>query len=206
MTVSLRFAVKVGSLMKLTIEVEFHDATVSLKNMDRKRFKNAPCSIARSLDILGDWWTPLIIRECLYGVHRFDELQRWLGIGRNILTRRLNSLIEQGVLDKRRYQERPPRYEYHLTDKGYDAAVVLIGMMPFGESWMFEQGAEPVRLYHRSDDRPVRPMLVDADSGEPLDARELYPGPGPAFPANAAVRAARFREYFARRAAADGDG
>ncbi|MEM9291087.1 MAG: helix-turn-helix domain-containing protein [Acidobacteriota bacterium] len=166
--------------------------------MERKRFTAAPCSIARSLDILGDWWSPLILRECLYGTHRFDQMQRWLGIGRNILTRRLALLVEQGVLERRQYQDRPPRFEYHLTDKGYAAAKLLVAMMPFGEEWLFEED-EPIRLYDRETDRRVRPVLVDAETGEPIDPRQLYPGPGPAFPADTDVRRERFVEYFERR-------
>ena len=167
--------------------------------MERKRFEQAPCSIARSLDVLGDWWSPLILRECLYGVHRFDEIQRWLGIGRNILTRRLSQLVEQGVLERRQYQERPPRYEYHLTEMGYDAARLLLAMMPFGESWFFDDEKEPILLYDRATDRQVRPVLVDSQTGEPIDPRQLYPGPGPSFPADEGVRQERFREYYDRQ-------
>ncbi len=164
--------------------------------MERTSFSADPCSIARSLDVLGDWWNPLILRECLYGVHRFDELQRWLGIGRNILTRRLALLVEQGVLEKRKYRERPDRYEYHLTDKGYDAALLLIALMPFGEKWYFEDGREPVLLYDRGTGARVRPGLVDLNTGEPIDVRQLLPGPGPAFPEDADIRKARFAEYY----------
>ena len=167
--------------------------------MERKHFDTAPCSIARSLDVLGDWWTPLILRECLYGVHRFDEIQRWLGIGRNILTRRLAKLVEMEVLERRQYQERPPRYAYHLTDKGYDAAKLLLAMMPFGEAWFFADEREPIRLYHRQTDRHVRPLLVDAETGEAIDPRQLYAGPGPSFPAAEEVRRQRFSEYYRRR-------
>jgi DNA-binding HxlR family transcriptional regulator len=168
--------------------------------MERTSFGNAPCSIARSLDVLGDWWTPLIIRECLYGVHRFDEMQRWLGIGRNILTRRLVLLVEQGLLEKRKYQDRPARFEYHLTDKGYDAARLLVAMMPFGEAWYFGRGREPIRLFSRDTGQRVRPALVDAETGEPIDVRRLYAGPGPSFPRAGKVRQERFAEYYGRRA------
>ena len=82
--------------------------------MQRRSFSDVPCSIARSLDVFGDWWNPLIVRECLYGVRKFDELQSWLGIGRNILARRLETLVGAGVLEKRAYESRPPRFEYHL--------------------------------------------------------------------------------------------
>ena len=141
----------------------------------------------------------MIIRECLYGVHRFDELQQWLGIGRNILTSRLKRLVEQGLLEKRLYQEKPKRYEYYLTDKGFDAALALIALMPFGEKWYFERGKEPVRLYDRRTGRPVRPRLVDANTGEAIDARDLYAGPGPSFPAAESVRERRFAEFYQRK-------
>ena len=167
--------------------------------MERKRFQGAPCSIARSLDVMGDWWTPLILRECLYGVHRFDEIQRWLGIGRNILTRRLAQLVEQGVLERRQYQERPERYEYHLTDKGYDAAKLLLAIMPFGEAWFFGEEGEPIRLYDRRTDRRVRPVVVDAETGQAIDPREVYAGPGPSFPDEEGIRHDRFSEYYERR-------
>ena len=166
--------------------------------MERKKFSEAPCSIARSLDVLGDWWNPLIIRECLYGLHRFEDFQRWLGIGRNILTRRLNLLVEQRLLEKRRYQDRPERFEYHLTDKGYDAALVLLAVMPFGEKWYFDEHREPILLYDRLSGKRVRPVVVDAESGEPIDTRRLYAGPGRSFPDSTEVRKERFREYFSR--------
>ncbi len=167
--------------------------------MERKTFADAPCSIARSLDVIGDWWAPLIIRECLYGVTKFDDMTRWLGIGRNILARRLSLLVDQGVLERRRYSEHPPRYEYVLTDKGYDAALVLLAMMPFGERWTFPQDREPIQLFDRRTGRRVRPAVVDAETGEALDPRELYAGPGPGFPAARRVRQERFQEFYARR-------
>jgi DNA-binding HxlR family transcriptional regulator len=174
--------------------------------MERTSFGNAPCAIARSLDVLGDWWTPLIVRECLYGVHRFGELQRWLGIGRNILTRRLALLVEQGLLEKRRYQDRPARFEYHLTDKGFDAAKVLVALMAFGEAWSFGREKEPIRLFDRETDQRVRPMLVDGETGDPIDVRRLYPGPGPSFPRAGGVRKERFAEYYQRHARKPGAG
>lgn len=167
--------------------------------MERTSFGNAPCSIARSLDVLGDWWSPLIIRECLYGVHRFDELQGWLGIPRNILARRLALLVERNVLERRPYQERPPRFEYYLTEKGHDAARPLLAMMAFGEVWYFDRGQEPIRLFDRDSGRRVRPALVDAATGQALDPRALYAGPGPSFPRSEEVRRARFPEYYGRR-------
>ena len=139
--------------------------------MERKRFESAPCSIARSLDVLGDHWTPLILRECLYGVHRFDAIQRWLGIGRNILTRRLQSLEEQGVVERRQYEERPPRYEYHLTEKGYDAARLLMAMMAFGQRWYFRDGLR-VGL-HRTRGRRQRRAQLRVGAGFAGDVPDL---------------------------------
>jgi len=174
-----------------------------LLGVERTTFAEAPCSIARSLDVLGDWWTPLILRECLYGVTRFDDLQRWLGIGRNILTRRLALLVTHGLLERRRYQTRPPRFDYVLTDKGYDAATILLAMMPFGERWSFPEGREPIQLFDRESGQRVRPVVVDRETGRPLDPRALIAGPGPGFPASKAVRRERFAEFYARRGEGD---
>jgi DNA-binding HxlR family transcriptional regulator len=168
--------------------------------VERTSFSTAPCSIARSLDVLGDWWAPLIIRECLYGVHRFDEIQRWLGIGRNILTRRLGLLVEQGLIERRKYTDRPARFEYHLTEKGYDSAKLLVAMMAFGESWYFGRGKEPIWLFSRETGQRVRPLLVDAVTGEPIDVRKLYAGPGPSFPKEERIRHERFPDFYERRA------
>jgi DNA-binding HxlR family transcriptional regulator len=170
--------------------------------MERRSFNRTHCSIARSLDVLGDWWTPLIIRECLYGVNHFDEMQRWLGIGRNILARRLALLVGQGLLEKHLYQRRPPRFEYRLTDKGFDAARLLLAMMHFGETWYFGPGKEPVWLLDRETGRRVRPVIVDAETGVTIDVRRLYAAPGPGFPQPEHVRRERFQEHFLRQTAA----
>ena len=124
--------------------------------MERKKFSGSPCSIARSLDVLGDWWNPLILRECLYGNARFDELQHWLDISRNILTRRLAGLVEEGLLAKVPYQDKPVRYEYQLTDKGHDACLVLIALMLFGERWYFERDKRRFRATDPSSEQATK--------------------------------------------------
>lgn len=164
--------------------------------MERKTFERSPCSIARSLDVLGDWWNPLILRECLYGNARFDELQRWLGISRNILTRRLNGLVEQELLIKSEYQSNPQRYEYLLTDKGYDACVVLLALMPFGEKWYFDKNREPIVLYDKKTGKVVTPMVIDKHTGEALDPSVVVPGPGPGFKAPKSITQDRFSGYY----------
>ncbi len=167
----------------------------NVKIMKRATFDNEPCSIARSLDVLGDWWNPLILRECLYGVHRFQDIQRWLNIGRNILTSRLQQLVGEGLLEKREYQHNPPRFEYHLTDKGYDATLILLAIMPFGEKWYFAENKEPIVLIDRDTRRRVRPAIVDEETGEVIDPRKLIAAPGESFP-HGEISQARFREYF----------
>ncbi|MEM9622179.1 MAG: helix-turn-helix domain-containing protein [Pseudomonadota bacterium] len=164
--------------------------------MKRSTFSEEPCSIARSLDILGDWWNPLILRECLYGIHRFQDIQQWLNIGRNILTTRLKQLVEEGLLEKRQYQSGPPRFEYHLTEKGYDATLVLMAVMSFGEKWYFKDNAAPILLHHRETGHQVKPVLVDEFTGERIDPRQLVPAPGPSFPPGE-VRKSRFAEFYA---------
>lgn len=168
-----------------------------ITSMKRKKFNTSPCPIARSLDVLGDWWKPLILRECLYGNTRFDDIQSWLGISRNILTRRLAELVEAGLLEKNAYQQNPKRYAYQLTDEGYDACQVLLALMPFGDRWFFEPGGHPIELRNRKTGQRVVPIVVDAATGEPVDSRDLVPCPGPGFKAPKAILEKRFEEYFA---------
>src|SRR3954466_13822696 len=96
----------------------------------------AECSIARTLEVIGDRWTLLILRDAFRGVRRFDDLQRDLGIARNILTDRLQKLVDHGVLMRRLYQERPPRYEYRLTRMGYDLSPALVALMRWGDQYL----------------------------------------------------------------------
>ena len=106
-------------------------------------------------------------------------------------------------MEKRPYQENPPRYEYHLTDKGYDAAMVLLTLMRFGEKWYFENDQAPVLLYDRRTGQPVTPELIDKQTGETIDTKHLYAGPGPAFPEDESIREARFSEYYRSTVADD---
>src|SRR5512140_1508372 len=116
--------------------------------MRRTSFAEMNCSVARTLEVIGEWWSMLVVREAFNGVRRFDDFQAHLGIARNVLATRLQSLVEHGILERRLYQDRPERYEYRLTEKGRDLYPVLITMMRWGDKW--EAGAEgpPVRLTH----------------------------------------------------------
>ena len=147
--------------------------------MKRTEFASWPCSIARSVDLLGDWWTPLVLREAFLGVRRFDDMQRSLGIGRNVLTQRLKRLVEEGMLDRVRYQEKPDRYEYVLTDKGRDFYPVLAAMIAWGDQWLSGEEGPPIVLRHKA-------LRARHDGqGRVLGVRRADPGPrhpGPARP------------------------
>jgi DNA-binding HxlR family transcriptional regulator len=160
----------------------------------RTRFTDWPCSIARVVDLLGDWWTPLVLRECFYGVRRFDDFQRRLGIGRNILTERLKRLVAEGLLTKVRYEERPPRYEYRLTDSGRAFFDVLMAMKAWGDAHLVGDEGVPQVLVDARTHQPVEPIVVDARTGDRLDPRDLYLLPGPGYPRDQLDRAGRGEE------------
>lgn len=108
------------------------------------------CSIAGTLDVIGDRWTLLILRDAFRGVRRFEEIQRDLGIARNILTDRLQKLVEAEILERRPYQERPVRYEYRLTPRGIDLSPALVALMRWGDKWLAGEDERPLLLTHRS--------------------------------------------------------
>jgi len=131
------------------------------------------CSIARTLEVIGDRWTMLILRDAFRGVRRFDAFQRDLGIARNLLTDRLTKLVEHGVLEKQLYQDHPPRYEYRLTRKGIDLSPALVALMRWGDKWLAE-GDPPVSLLHDRCGEPLDQAFVCWSCDEtvsPLDIR-----------------------------------
>ena len=136
--------------------------------MRRTSFRRWPCSIARTADFLGDWWTPLVLREVFFGTTRFDDMQRALAIGRNVLAERLRRLTREGMLERRRYQDRPPRYEYHLTEKGRDFYPVLLAMMRWGDRWLHGRKGPPVLLRHAACGKITHGELVCARCHEPI--------------------------------------
>ncbi|MGZ4677718.1 MAG: winged helix-turn-helix transcriptional regulator [Acidimicrobiia bacterium] len=144
--------------------------------MRRTRFDEWPCPIARATDLVGDWWTPLVLRDLFFGLRRFDEIRDELGIPRAVLAQRLDRLLVEGMVEKRPYEEHPPRYEYRLTDKGRDFFGVLAAMWRWGEDWLFADDGAPVVLKDRESGRVVRPLVVDEATGEPIDIRTLRIG------------------------------
>jgi DNA-binding HxlR family transcriptional regulator len=145
--------------------------------MLKRGYEGQNCSIARTLEIVGERWTLLIIRDVFLGLRRFDQLQESLGVARNVLAGRLNRLVEEGILERVQYSERPPRFEYRLTKKGRELNVALTALRQWGDAHLSEK---PPRLLRRKADRkPVVAALVprSADVLRP-DEVELVPGPG----------------------------
>ena len=152
--------------------------------MKRTEFASWPCSVARTVDLLGDWWTPLVLREAFLGVRRFDDMQRELGIGRNVLTQRLKRLVEEGLLERVRYQEKPDRYEYHLTDKGRDFYPVLAAMITWGDRWLSGEDGPPIVLRHTTCGHDMTAKVVCSECGEPIQARDVRASLGPGYPSD----------------------
>jgi DNA-binding HxlR family transcriptional regulator len=148
--------------------------------------ENLPCSIARSLSVVGDRWTLLVLRECFLGVRRFEDFQAHLGIARHRLTDRLNRLVEHEVLKKVPYQENPPRHEYRLTDRGKDLYPVLLSLVRWGDRWMDQGKGPPVVYRHNSCGHVMTPVLSCPDCGEVLEPRAVTPLAGPGLGATAA--------------------
>lgn len=151
------------------------------------------CSVARTLDVIGDWWTPLILRDVFTGLTKFDEIQADLGISRKVLTQRLESLVEHRVLQRVAYQEHPPRHDYLPTEMGLDLLPVLMAMIAFGDKWLSE--APPVRVRHATCGKLTVAVPACAECGEELTPQDirLEAGPGLAGASDEEAAAARRR-------------
>jgi DNA-binding HxlR family transcriptional regulator len=145
----------------------------------RTRFDDWPCPIARATDLIGDWWTPLVMRELFFGRRRFDVIQESLAIPRAVLAARLDRLVAEEMVTKVEYESRPPRYEYRLTDKGRDFWPVLAAMWRWSADWLFEDTGPPVVLKDRETGRVVNPIVVDEATGAPVDLRTIRVGRPP---------------------------
>jgi DNA-binding HxlR family transcriptional regulator len=146
--------------------------------MRRKSFEDMNCSVAQTLEVVGEWWSMLIVRDCFLGVTRFDDFQARLGIARNILTNRLEHLIERGVLVRVPYQDHPVRYDYRLTDKGRDLWLVLTAMRQWGDRWEAADGP-PVVVEHRACGHQTHVVPTCSECGGALDARSVIARSGP---------------------------
>ena len=147
--------------------------------MQHKSFGAMQCPVARSLERVGEWWSILVLRDCFLGLTRFDEFEKSLGIAPNMLTRRLNNLVEAGLLERRQYCERPPRFEYVLTERGRDFQPVLVTLLTWGNKHFAPEGASVV-IVNGETGELADPVLVDRISGRPLTGSTFRTAPGPA--------------------------
>ncbi len=150
--------------------------------VERKSFAEMDCSVAQCLEVVGEWWSMLILRDSFLGVTRFDDFQRRLGISRNILQQRLSRLVDSGVLVRVPYQDHPQRYDYRLTDKGRDLWPVINAMRQWGDRYAAPEGP-PLRLVHKSCGATTHIDLVCASCGETVGARDVTAVAGPGRPA-----------------------
>src|SRR4029453_9682435 len=167
--------------------------------MQHKSFGKRAVPIARSLERVGEWWSILIIRDALHGFTRFDEFQKSLNIAPNMLTRRLRGLVDAGFLERRRYSERPPRYEYILTDKGRDFRPVIVAMAAWGNRHFAPEGAS-VLLIDRKTQRAADTVLVDRRGGRAFKERDFVFAAGPAASERTRRRYAMINQKKARGA------
>jgi DNA-binding HxlR family transcriptional regulator len=157
-------------------------------------FADMECSVARSLEVIGEWWTLLIVRDAFLGVTRFDEFASRLGIARNVLTSRLDTLVEAGVMERVPYEEgERPRYDYKLTRMGRDLYPVVVTLRQWGDRWLTGEGREPVLLEHVTCGHQVTAHLVCDHCDEALVPRETraVAGPGLSDPEAFLARARR---------------
>jgi DNA-binding HxlR family transcriptional regulator len=149
---------------------------------DRFHYVSDNCSIQRTLAIVGEKWTLLVLREAFYGVRRFEDFARAVGCARNVLSTRLSTLVEHGILDRAPYREpgSRPRDEYRLTEKGLDLFPALIALMQWGDRWTADAAGPPVEVLHRGCENQVRAILTCDEGHGPVEARDtrVVAGPG----------------------------
>jgi DNA-binding HxlR family transcriptional regulator len=142
-------------------------------------YENQVCSIAGALEVVGERWSLLIVRDVMLGLRRFDEIQADLGIARNVLQTRLTRLLHHGVLERRLYQERPARHEYLLTEKGLDLWPAVVALMKWGDRYTAPASGPPVLLEHRGCGGTVDEHRICAACGARLSVRDVRALPGP---------------------------
>ncbi len=144
----------------------------------KRDYASQDCSVARALEVVGERWTLLIVRDALRGTTRFEQFQESLGIARNVLTDRLGRLCDEGIMRRVRYQERPERFEYRLTQAGRDLYPAVVAIMKWGDTYLADEAGPPVILRHRCGEE-ADPVLVCSHCHEPLHPHDVTPEPGP---------------------------
>jgi DNA-binding HxlR family transcriptional regulator len=153
--------------------------------MRHSEFPSQVCSVARSLEIIGEWWTLLIVREAFFGTERFSDFEVNLGIAKNVLTDRLNTLVDAGVMQRTPVPGRGNPVSYSLTDQGRDLLPVLVALMQWGDRWV-NGGKAPIRLLERTSGKEIDSVRVTNSDGTKLGARDVVFVPGPG--ADAAIK------------------
>src|SRR5258705_3578939 len=138
------------------------------------------CSIARTLSVIGDRWSMLILREAFLRTRRFEDFQAHIGATRHVLADRLQKLVEHGILERVQYQDRPPRFEYKLTEKGRDLYPVITSLLGWGDRWMADEDGPPIELVHRNCGHRMVPVPSCPHCGERVTARDVTAQPGAA--------------------------
>jgi DNA-binding HxlR family transcriptional regulator len=147
--------------------------------MQRTSLADAHCSIARTLEVVGEWWTPLVLRDLFAGMERFDDLQRDLGVSTTVLTGRLNHLVDAGVVERHRYSAHANRFAYRLTEKGRALYPILLALMAWGDEWADAGAGPPVDLVHTGCGERTSAVPHCSSCGEPLPLDEVEPHVGP---------------------------
>lgn len=148
--------------------------------MSRNKIDSLNCSLADTLNLIGEWWTILILRESFFGTRRFEDFQQHLGIARNILTARLNTLCENGILERVPVKEGAKRHEYRLTTMGRDLLTVVIALTQWGDRWLRQEQGAPVKFIERDSGEEIPEVSIRSKDGRQLKTRDLamIPGPG----------------------------
>jgi DNA-binding HxlR family transcriptional regulator len=163
--------------------------------MERTSFASMQCCLARGLEMIGDWWSPLIVRDLFLDIRRFDELVEDLGISRNLLARRLKFLVKNGIIERRAYQRAPLRYEYCLSAAGRDLVPVILALTTWGERWAQPKEGRPILFIHEACGQLFEPQVACSICGAPIKAEDVIAvgGPGGAAKAGTKLIAKRLR-------------
>jgi DNA-binding HxlR family transcriptional regulator len=162
-------------MMQLTVVAALYNGAVK-----RSSFDSMNCSLARSLEVVGEWWTLLIVREAMWGTSRFDDFHRRLGIARNILVTRLATLERFGVIERRPSAENARVHDYLLTDKGWDLFPAVVALMQWGDRWIHAKQGPPIEFFDRTKGQRIQTLSVRDARGRPLrpDQGAIEAGPG----------------------------
>ncbi len=146
--------------------------------MSRNKFNDLNCSLSDSLNLIGEWWTILILRESFFGTRRFEDFQQQLGIARNILTARLSTLCESGILERVPVKQGAKRHEYQLTTMGRDLLTIVIALTQWGDRWLRKDQGVPVTFIERNNGEEIPKVCVRAKDGRELKTRDIAMLPG----------------------------